>query len=724
MPHIPAPVVLGGTVLVILLVLLHYRMYIYHNKVRQYRSLQKTSEYLKGIFEISRVFNKAGGKFNPVSLLCQITLNSTGADTGLLFLNTGQGFQLGAYVGTKPPNEPLQGDRLHELLLRAATTGKPLPVQNCNGWTLPDGPAAEKWPGNQYRSGLVFPFSLEKIKLVALLYSEKANYFIPSRLMEYELSFAKTARILNMLMDDPVNSPPPEEIDLLSAVCCLTARLFVAEGCFIALRNAAGQLAIKGTFGRPAVTAGMLLSSDDELTLRNSSAPGGNSTSSGVAPSAPGHVIAGTEYSNLTCVPIAYGENLLGYMAVVDKKEAGFVGYEDFSEEETLLLNFMANQLGLAIENNSLFARQQESFITTIRSLVSALEARDAYTKGHSEQVAFYAAKIANEMGLPETEIKNIRFAALLHDIGKIGISEHVLNKPGRLTEEEYNHIKTHPFIGFRILKHMQIFAPLVPYIYHHHERWDGTGYPDGLKGEDIPLGARIIAVADTFDALTSDRVYRKRQDQARAVNEIIRCSGTQFDPAVVTAFINVLEKSLFEDKTETEWPFEALNEVFRDVLDRISNGKLVIARAEDIGRLKKESRFLGELPIRHSDDISRVRQLIQAELTNWPVSENDAKQVLLCVSESAVNMLKHAAGGNISWYRLGPSTLRIFAEDNGPGLKLSDLPKDILVTSRRSKKSLGLGFTIMFGMLDRVYLKTSEKGTTLVLERDFSGNR
>jgi len=179
----------------------------------------------------------------------------------------------------------------------------------------------------------------------------------------------------------------------------------------------------------------------------------------------------------------------------------------------------------------------------TIKMLAQALDARDHYTHGHSQQVTEYAVNIAREMGLSFKEIEIIRDAGILHDIGKIGIADAILLKPGRLTKEEYTEIKKHPVIGKKILQPVNCLADKIPLIYHHHERVDGQGYPDGLEGDNIPLGARILAVADAFQAMTSDRPYRKALPMIIAIEELERFKDRQFDTKIVDAFLRVLRR-------------------------------------------------------------------------------------------------------------------------------------------------------------------------------------
>ena len=170
-------------------------------------------------------------------------------------------------------------------------------------------------------------------------------------------------------------------------------------------------------------------------------------------------------------------------------------------------------------------------------SLAKAVDARDAYTGGHSERVSELGARIASRLGLDAEQTELIRLATSLHDLGKLAIPEEILRKPGTLTEAERLVLERHPRIGFQMLESLGI-NPVAEWVLHHHERWDGTGYPDGLRGEEIPLGARIIFVADAYDAMTSDRVYRRRLTDGAAIAELISCAGTQFDPSIVAAFV------------------------------------------------------------------------------------------------------------------------------------------------------------------------------------------
>ncbi len=195
----------------------------------------------------------------------------------------------------------------------------------------------------------------------------------------------------------------------------------------------------------------------------------------------------------------------------------------------------------MALKLDRLYREQEELFLETILSLAEAIDARDPYTRGHSDHVSQYALEIARSMGLSDRECKEIYYAAILHDIGKIGIREDVLNYQGPLDKEKSDHMKTHPELATRILKVVRSFEGILPLIRNHHERYDGSGYPDGLKGEAIPLGARIIAVADVYDALTSDRPYRPAMKREEALQKMKEGINTQFDPSLVSTFLNLV---------------------------------------------------------------------------------------------------------------------------------------------------------------------------------------
>ena len=214
-----------------------------------------------------------------------------------------------------------------------------------------------------------------------------------------------------------------------------------------------------------------------------------------------------------------------------------------FTEGQRKGMSIFGGRAANAIETARMYHRLEDTFTQTMEGFARALEAKDEYTYGHSDRVAMYSKLIAQAMGLPPVEVDRIQHGGLMHDIGKIGISADELNKPQRLTADEYRIFKTHPVKGRRIIEPISFLTHLIPCVYHHHEAWNGKGYPEGLDGEAIPLEARILAVADTYDAMTTDRPYRKALPHQVAVKELTRCAGLQFDPMVVTAFLDAIEE-------------------------------------------------------------------------------------------------------------------------------------------------------------------------------------
>ncbi|SMC19462.1 HD domain-containing protein [Desulfacinum hydrothermale DSM 13146] len=229
---------------------------------------------------------------------------------------------------------------------------------------------------------------------------------------------------------------------------------------------------------------------------------------------------------------------LFGFLGLFQSR-----GEESPADDHGTLVDFLMTKAALAVENMALYESLINNFYGILKSLVSALEAKDPYTGKHSERVTLWAVRLAREMSINGTQIDILKTVGYLHDIGKIGMPDEILNKPGSLTAEEYEIVKKHPVIGESIIKDLGLGFEERSIIRHHHERWDGRGYPDGLAGEDIPLLARIVAVADAFDAMTSRRAYRESLPLEKAVSEIRVNSGKQFDPHVVEAFLSLMER-------------------------------------------------------------------------------------------------------------------------------------------------------------------------------------
>ncbi len=234
----------------------------------------------------------------------------------------------------------------------------------------------------------------------------------------------------------------------------------------------------------------------------------------------------------LVC-PLILNGDVLGFLSITDKTD----GY-GFADEEINLALTLIHKACLRLENNALYEITYSNLINTLKTLILTVEARDSYTKQHSERVTRLSLEIAEVISCSREEKDALRFAGYLHDIGKIGVRDMVLLKPGGLTEEEFEEIKKHPVVGDNIISPLGSFPLERLLIRHHHERFDGRGYPDGLEGEEIPLIARILSVADTYDSMTTTRPYRKGQCHRTAIEEIKKCSRGQFDPEVVKAFM------------------------------------------------------------------------------------------------------------------------------------------------------------------------------------------
>jgi response regulator RpfG family c-di-GMP phosphodiesterase len=217
---------------------------------------------------------------------------------------------------------------------------------------------------------------------------------------------------------------------------------------------------------------------------------------------------------------------------------------DPFSNLDLELINVLASQASISIENVQLYQNIRDNYLKTIRAFALAVEAKDEYTHGHSENVMKFTVMIATHLNLPSHEIEHYKYAGLLHDIGKIGVSERILSKPGKLTPQEFGEIKKHPELGSKIIANVPFLKSLVPLVLHHHEFYGGGGYPHGIAGEEIPFGARILSVADSFEAMTSDRPYRKAMPEKVGLSILDTQRGIQFDPAIVDAFKAALSAS------------------------------------------------------------------------------------------------------------------------------------------------------------------------------------
>jgi putative nucleotidyltransferase with HDIG domain len=252
---------------------------------------------------------------------------------------------------------------------------------------------------------------------------------------------------------------------------------------------------------------------------------------------------------SILCTPLVVQEQVPGQEGVIRRRVVGVAqalnkeGGQTFTPADVEIFEGLARQAAIAMERTRLYREINDLFANTILTLTETIEAKDPYTRGHTRRVVEVSVAIAEEMGLPPAEVRKIRLAALFHDIGKIGMPDAILHKPGRVTPEEMEVIQQHPSRGERILRPLRLLKEIIPGVAEHHERYDGAGYPGGLRGEEISLAGRVIAVADTFDAMSSDRPYRRGLPAETVLAEIRSQAGRQFDPQMVQACLRACEK-------------------------------------------------------------------------------------------------------------------------------------------------------------------------------------
>lgn len=242
----------------------------------------------------------------------------------------------------------------------------------------------------------------------------------------------------------------------------------------------------------------------------------------------------GTEFLSVPLIVVKEGKrDVFGVINLTDRDDQ-----QPFSETELKIIGSMMESASIACSNLRTKMELEKNYFDTVGALALALEAKDPYTHGHSQRVTTMCMTVAEAMGFDNESMDQIMFAGMLHDVGKIGISEAILGKKGKLTDDEYEKIKKHPVVGERMVNHISFLKGASLIIRHHHERWDGSGYPDGLRGDEIELAARVMAIADSYDAMTTNRPYRKRLSRHQVLEELEKGKGTQFDPEVLDVFL------------------------------------------------------------------------------------------------------------------------------------------------------------------------------------------
>jgi len=394
---------------------------------------------------------------------------------------------------------------------------------------------------------LVKPFKMEEIELTIRRVLEKRALFVENVLLKEELEGKERLQALNRELSDKIKDLKAlnvilQEIDwvtssseLFDLIVRLAAEITASDETHFYLvdENMRSWEPIasfyrKGREGDPSTQAWI-----QEILTRKMSDGTPLLMKDGHDDS-----LSGTQICSLVAVPLKIRWKIFGVLVGIIKDRSAL-----FTEKDLHFLGFMNRRASFVIENAALYENIYQNLFATLYAFVEAIEARDPYTKQHSSRVTEFAISIGREMGCSDEQLDLLNFSGHLHDIGKIGIPDRILLKPGPLTDDEYEVIKTHPVIGAKIIGHLGLMAEEQKVIRHHHERWDGHGYPDGLKGESIPFLSRILAVADAYDAMASDRAYRKKIPDELIIKMVRENAGSQFDSEVVRAFLKVYQK-------------------------------------------------------------------------------------------------------------------------------------------------------------------------------------
>jgi len=273
-------------------------------------------------------------------------------------------------------------------------------------------------------------------------------------------------------------------------------------------------------------------------------------------------------YISLVCHPLLAQGKVIGTLNLLRQGK-----FEVFGLGDTHLLWILASKAAAAIEQSRLYRELENAYVGTVRAFANAVEARDNYTRGHTERVYLIASLISHSLGWSDEQMKNLYIGSILHDIGKIGVPDSILNKPGRFTPEERTIMQKHPETGVKMLEGIPMLESALPYVLYHHEQFDGSGYPLGLKGNNIPIEGRILAIADTVDAVLSNRPYRQGSSIEKVKRELITCSGTQFDPELAKLFLGLID----ENAQELIDIYDQIEEVNQDKINLSPNSNSTV---------------------------------------------------------------------------------------------------------------------------------------------------
>ncbi len=353
----------------------------------------------------------------------------------------------------------------------------------------------------------------------------------------------KTMETMNQI--DKVVLSSISRSDLMERIITLVSSLFGSGFTALLLldseRNGFELLSSHGTANEGILTGGPLISGDAigsgriaDLRSHLQIDPG--ETSQGILPFF--ESLSGSRGCGWVNIPVVISDTYIGSLVLSRSGRRA-----SFSEEEVESAKMLGDQVGIALQSLRAFEEKERLLLGILLALTRTIDAKSKWTAGHSERVAMYSERIGVRLGLNEEEMRTLSFSAILHDIGKIGISERILDKPGKLSDEEYTIIKEHPATGARIISDIPSYESILPGILYHHEHWDGSGYPDGLEGEEIPLTSRIITVADVFDAITADRPYRNGLMGNEALDFMKRQKGALLDSNIVRVFLEIIQE-------------------------------------------------------------------------------------------------------------------------------------------------------------------------------------